>query len=178
MSSVLNLLRQRRSIRQFTPQTLSEQQIAELQEVVLRAPTSRNQQPCHFIFVTDKELLSQLAIAKPHGAAFLANTALAIVICANPQRSDVWIEDCSIAATLLHLAATDLGLGSCWVQIRGRNHNDTLSSEGFVRQSLNVPEGLCVDAIVGVGHAAETLPGHADSELLTERIHVQRFTQP
>jgi nitroreductase len=81
-----------------------------------------------FVVVTDTAVLEKLSTAKPHGATFLRNAALGIVICADPQISDVWIEDASIASIITHLAATSLNLGSCWIQIRERKHDDTQSA--------------------------------------------------
>lgn len=175
MSHTLEVLRQRRSIRQFSPEPLRTAQVEQLQEIALRSPSSRSLMPWHFIFVTDKEKLRALGQTKPHGSAFLEQCALAVVICAEPQRSDVWIEDCSVVATLLHLGAADMGLGSCWVQIRLRPHNDNTDAEAYVRAELNIPEQMRVDMIVGIGHPAEEKAGHPHGELPVERIHPQQF---
>ena len=175
MPGTLQLLRSRRSIRQFTPESLSAAQIKTLEEIALRAPSSRGLIPWHFVFVTDKDKLRALGKAKPHGAAFLEQCALAVVICADPERSDVWIEDCSVAATLLHLGATDMGLGSCWVQIRERTHDETMDAEAYVRAQLSLPESMRVNMIVGIGHGAEDKAGHALETLPSERIHVNQF---
>lgn len=102
---MIEYIRKRRSIRSFTGQALEKEQIELLVETVLRAPTSRNINPWEFIVVDNAELLKRLATAKQHGSGFLAGAALAVVICADETKSDVWIEDCSIAAILLQMAA-------------------------------------------------------------------------
>ena len=56
--------------------------------------------------------------------------------------SDVWIEDCSIAAIIVHLAAESLGLGSCWIQVRNRQHNAETTSEDYVRDVLGIGHPL------------------------------------
>ncbi|MCA1797086.1 MAG: nitroreductase family protein [Desulfuromonadaceae bacterium] len=175
MSNTLEVLRQRRSIRQFSPEPLSDAQIDQLKEIALRSPSSRSLMPWQFIFVSDKDKLRALGHSKPHGSAFLEQCALAVVICADPQRCDVWIEDCSVVATLLHLGAADMGLGSCWVQIRLRPHDDNSDAESYVRSELNIPEQMRVDMIVGIGHAAEEKAGHPQAELPAERIHLEQF---
>jgi len=175
MSNTLEILRQRRSIRQFTSEPLSDAQMEELKEIALRSPSSRSLMPWHFIFVTDKEKLRALGATKPHGSAFLEQCALAVVICADPERCDVWIEDCSVAATLLHLGAADMGLGSCWVQVRLRPHDDDSDAETYVRSVLNIPEQMQVNMIVGIGHPAENKPGHPETELPKKRIHAEQF---
>lgn len=176
MSNTLEVLRKRRSIRKYSPEPLSAQQLKQLQEIALRSPSSRALMPWQFIFVRDKEKLCALGQSKPHGAAFLEQCALAVVLCADPQRSDVWIEDCSVVATLLHLAAADMGLGSCWVQIRKRQHDDSTAAEAYVRSILNIPEQMRVGMIIGIGHPAEEKAGHPHAELPAAHIHLNNFT--
>lgn len=176
MLKTLELLRKRRSIRQFTPEPLTSAQLECLQEIALRSPSSRALMPWHFIFVTAADTLHALSQAKTHGSAFLQQCALAVVICADPQRSDVWIEDCAVAATLLHLGATDLGLGSCWVQIRERQHDEDTDAGTYVRALLQIPAQMLVHTIIGIGNPAEEKDGHAAAALPAERIHLNRFS--
>ena len=172
---IIELLRQRRSIRKFTDRPLSERQLKILEEAVLRAPSSRGRDPWQFIFVTDRDLLQALATAKPHGAGFLASTAAAVILCADPDCCDVWIEDCSIAAFILQLTAQDLGLASCWAQIRCREHDDHQDAESYVRHIAGIPQNLRVDAIIGLGTADEVKEGHGDETLRRDRIHWQKY---
>jgi nitroreductase len=175
MSKILEVLRQRRSIRQFSADPVSNDQIEHLKEIALRSPSSRSLMPWEFIFVSDKDKLRALGNTKPHGSAFLEQCALGVVICANPERSDVWVEDCSVVATLLHLGAADMGLGSCWVQVRKRPHDENTDAEAYVRSVLNIPAQMRVDMIVGIGHPAEEKPGHPHTDLPVERIHLEQF---
>jgi nitroreductase len=172
---MIDLLRQRRSIRQFQSRPVEPAQIDLLIEAMLRAPSSRGHNPWEFIVVTDPDKLRALSRAKPHGAGFLAGAPLAIIVAADPQRCDVWIEDCAIAAILLQLTATSLGLGSCWVQIRLRPHADDPSAEAFVREVAGLPETLAVDCIVGIGYPAEAKPGHPRTDLLFNQVHFEKF---
>ncbi len=175
MKSFLGLLRSRRSIRQYMNEAVSEEDRQYLIECMLRAPSSRGLNPWEFVIVDQKEKMELLAECKPHGATFLKDTTLAIVICADPGKCDVWVEDTSIAATLVHLAATDLGLGSCWVQVRMRNHKDGAPAENVIKKILAIPEHFRVEAIVGIGHAREAKKGHSDESLLMEKIHYNSF---
>ena len=111
--------------------------------------------PWEFILIDDPEMLSKLSLAKQHGSEFLENAPLAIVVCADSSTSDVWIEDCSIAAIILQLTAQSLGLGSCWAQIRNRQHNDEKSAERYVKELLGLPDHIKVECILGIGHPAE-----------------------
>jgi len=145
---MINLLRKRRSIRNYRPSPIEDEKVAILKEALLRSPSSRGINPWEFIFVDDKQTLIKLSQAKQHGSEFLKNASLGIVVLGDEKRSDVWIEDCSIASIIVQLAAEDLGLGSCWVQIRKRNHNDEISSEQYVQQLLQIPSHMRVLSII------------------------------
>ena len=172
---MLDLLRQRRSVRKFKPQLVDVKIINQLSEALLRAPTSRNQQPCEFILVDDPEILKKLSTAKAHGASFFASAPLAVIIAANPEISDVWIEDSSIAAIIVQLAAEQLGLKSCWAQLRLRNHDDDLSASDFVRQLGGLPAGMEVPMVIAIGYPEEEVPGHDRKSLLNAKIYHNQF---
>jgi len=105
--------------------------------------------------VDDRALLERLAQCKPHGASFLSGAALGVVVCADSTASDVWVEDCSIASILVQMVAQSLGLGSCWVQVRNRSHDEQTSSERYVQNLLGIPEHVKVESIIAVGYPAE-----------------------
>jgi nitroreductase len=174
----LPLIRARRSIRHFAPQSVAPAIIARLAEAALRAPSSRSLNPWEFVFVEDAARLQRLAQAKPHGASFLAKAPLGVVVCADPRRCDVWVEDCAIAVTYIQLAAQTEGLGSCWVQVRRRQHASGIPAAQHVRTVLDLPEHLEVEAMIAIGHPAEHLPPHPPESLLAERIHRNAFGKP
>lgn len=169
-----DLLRRRRSIRQFTDQKVEPEKVAKLLEAMLRSPSSRSLNPWEFVVVDDVDILKKLAQAKPHGASFVAKAPLAIVVCGDPAKCDVWVEDCSIATLLIHLMAEDLGLGSCWVQIRMRESGVGPSSR-YIAEILDLDERLEVEAIVAIGYPGEKKQGHSSDSLLYERISYNRY---
>src|SRR5450631_330479 len=152
---MIDLVRNRRSIRSFTSLPIDNQSVELLVETLLRSPSSRNNTPWQFIVVEDRELLHKLSASKESGSAFLKGAALGIVVCADSSLSDVWIEDCSIASILVQMTAQSLGLGSCWIQIRKRAHNAETSSEAYIRNLLGLPAHISVESIIAVGHPAE-----------------------
>jgi nitroreductase len=167
---MIELLRKRRSIRKFENRPVEKEKVDQLVEAALRAPSSRGFNPWRFVVVTDPETLRGLSTAKPHGASFVKNAPLAIVVCADPSVSDVWVEDASIASIIVHLAAADLGLGSCWVQIRKRSHDSAKTAGAFVQKALNLPEKLEVLSIVAIGYPAEEKAGHPADSLQREKV--------
>jgi nitroreductase len=174
---MLELLQQRRSIRKYKAQPIESGKISLLCEALLRAPSSRNFQPCEFVLVDDPEKLQKLSTAKSHGTSFFASAPLAVVIVADPTVSDVWIEDSSIAAIIVQLAAESLGLKSCWAQLRLRKHDDETSASEFVRQLAGLPEGLEVPMVIAIGYPDGEVPGHPREELSDHKIHHNQYNQ-
>jgi len=173
----IDLLRNRRSVRQFQDKPVEKEKIDLLVESMLRSPSSRGLNPWEFVVVTEPGILSDLAKAKPHGASFIKNAPLAIVVCADPAKCDVWVEDCSIAAIIVHLAATDLGLGSCWVQLRLREHAAGTTSEAYVKKLLGLSDNMVVESVIAIGYGREDKPGHGLSSLSYDKVNYNQYGQ-
>jgi nitroreductase len=167
----LSLIERRRSIRKYLEKPVEAEKIDTLIEAAVRSPSSRGFNPWEFVVVTDKTLLEKLSKAKPHGASFLKNAPLGIVVCADPEKCDVWVEDASIASIFIHLAAESMGLGSCWIQIRKRIHDQTTTAQEYIRGLLNIPENLNVESIVAIGYPAEKKAPHRKEKLQYEKVH-------
>ena len=172
---MLEILRRRRSIRRYTEEPIPASVVAQLKEAVLRSPSSRGLDPWEFIFVTDKALLAGLATAKPHGAHFLRDAALGVVVLGDEAKADTWVEDCAIASIILQLACESLGLGSCWVQIRMRACDESTSAEARVREILNIPAHLRVESIISIGYPAKALKGHPRETLKDHTIKTDTY---
>lgn len=172
---MIELLRKRRSIRKFTADKITPEARQILIEAALRSPSSRGGNPWEFILVDNPELLGQLAQAKQHGSQFLKGAPLAIVVCADSTKSDVWVEDCSIAAIIIQLTALSLGLGSCWAQIRNRQHDTEITAECFIRKLLDLPEQLKVECVVGVGYPDEMKLPVPEDKLQNDKVKCNRW---
>ena len=171
----MSLIRQRRSIRKYKKKEVAPEKIDQLIEAALRAPSARGTNPWEFIVVDDKTLLEKISTAKPHGATFLRNAALGIVVCAKVDKSDVWVEDASIASIYIHLAAESLGLGSCWIQIRKRMYDENKTSERYIAEVLDIPSNLKVESVVAIGYPDEEKSPHSKDELQYEKVHANRY---
>lgn len=172
---MIEILRERRSIRKYQEKEIVPEKVELLKEAVLRAPSGKNAQPCEFIFVDDREVISKLSTSKPGGAQFLEGAPLAIVVLGDEEKSDTWIEDCSIASTLAHCTAHSIGLGSCWIQINKRPHSEEQNAEEYVQKLLGIPKNLRVVSIIAVGYPAESKPGHPESDLDFSKIRENRY---
>lgn len=171
----IDLLRSRRSIRTYQDRPVEKEKIDLLIEAALRAPSSRVPNPWELVVVTDPKTIEQLSKAKPHGASFLAKAPLAIAVCGDPEKSDVWVEDVSIAATLLHLTAADLGLGSCWIQLRKRQHDEHTTASEHAARLLGAREGMVVSAIMAIGYPGQQPEPHPESFLQHDKIFYDRY---
>jgi len=174
-NTMIDILKKRRSVRQFTDQNIEPEKLGMLKEALLLSPTSRNLEPCEFIMVQDKKKLASLSEAKAHGAGFLAGCDTAFVICGDTEKSDVCIEDCSIASIVLQLAAESIGLGSCWAQIRQRKDKAENSAEENVKKLLGLPDRMMVVSIIGIGYPASKPGPKNSSQLKREKIHTESF---
>ena len=174
---LIDLLRSRRSIRKFTDKPVEKEKVDILLETMLRAPSSRSLNPLEFVVVENSRTIEALSRSKPHGSTFMNGAALAIVVCADPGISDVWVEDASIASILLHLAAHDLGLGSCWVQIRKREHDSDTGAGQFIKTLLEISDEIEIEAIIAIGYPAEKKPGRGRDTLLFDRVSYEKYGQ-
>ena len=101
-----------------------------------------------------------------------------MVVCADVMASDVWVEDASVASIYMQLQAEDLGLGSCWCQIRNRVTEDERDSNDYVRFLLQIPYQLDVLSIIGFGHKDQVRKPFDESHLQWEKIHLGKYQEP
>lgn len=175
MENFNELIKNRRSMRKFTAEELTQEQVVALMKAALMAPTSKRSNSWQFVVVDDREVLKRLSLCKEQASSFIADAALAIVVMADPLESDVWIEDASIASILIQLQAEDLGLGSCWVQVRERFTATGMSSDEYVHGVLDIPLQLQVLSVIAIGHKGMERKPFNEEHLLWEKIHINQF---
>lgn len=175
MNNLHDLLMHRRSIRKYTDQPLSPDSVKLILEAGLLAPSSKRCTPWEFIAVEDKEVLALLAACKTAGAKPVEGAALAIVVTADMTLTDTWVEDASIAAILMQLQAADLGLGSCWIQVRNRFGADDEPAEDIVRSILGIPETMGVLCILSIGHKDEERKPFDEEKMMWEKVHIGKW---
>lgn len=172
MSDFHNLIVNRRSIRRYTEEEINPEDVKTILEAALMAPSSKSTRPWHFVVVEDSTVLEALSKCKEHGAGPVAGCSLAIVVAVDVEATDPWIEDAAIAATYIQLQAQDLGLGSCWIQLRGRYTANDMESETYVQNLLEMPDTILPVCIITLGHKAEERKPQATDKLLWEKVHI------
>jgi nitroreductase len=166
-------LRKRHSVRSFDGgRDVPEEMVEELLRSACLAPSAGNVQPWRFWVVRDPEMKSALAAAAL-GQNFLALAPVVIVVCADLEahassygRRGVElysIQDTAAAVQNILLAATALGLGTCWV---GAFREEEAS------RALGLPEGIRPLAMIPVGYASRegSQPRKLDHSTLTTRV--------
>ena len=149
-TDMLDMIKERRSIRKYTDEAVTDEQIRQLLEAAMAAPSGSNIQSWEFVVVRDPDLKRQLA--QTHTWSHMAADAAAVfVVCGNERASHHWIADASAATENLLLAVTALGLGAVWVGIY-----PSADREAHVREALAIPEEIRVLCLVPVGHPAES----------------------
>ncbi len=171
----IELTKKRRSIKKFASQEVQPEKLDAIIEAALRAPSGRKIRPWEFVVVKDKDLREKLSVAKPKGAEFIKAAFAVIVICADPSKSNLWIEDCSIAAVSMQYAAHSLGLGSRWCQIRGTNFNDSKSSRDYIAELLDLPDNLDIECIIAVGYPDEEMVPYKREDLEFGKVSYNRY---
>jgi len=170
---MMNLVTKRRSVRKFKGEKLSDDIIQKIVQAGLLAPTSKNKKAVEFSVVDDKDTILKLKDCRSVGTIGLETSPCAIVVFADSEKSDVWVEDASIAASYIQLRAENLGLGSVWIQMRNRV-NENGSSENEVRKVLNIPDKYGVLCIIAIGYKNENINAYTENDIDKSRVHYGR----
>ncbi|MBR4903378.1 MAG: nitroreductase family protein [Selenomonadaceae bacterium] len=148
---MLEIMRSRRSVRRYTDEKISDDNLKKILCGALLAPSGHSKYPCKFIVVTNRELLIKMSHCRKGVAKMLEGAAAAVVVIADKNISDTFIEDSCVAMMNMELVATSLGIGNCWIQIRNRDAENDSASEEFLRGLLNFPENLACQAVLSLG---------------------------
>ncbi|MCD6368659.1 MAG: nitroreductase family protein [Thermoproteales archaeon] len=168
MSSILEVIKKRRSIRRYKDKPLSKDQLMALLEAARLAPSAGNRQPWRFVVVVDPEKKIQLAKAC-RNQMFIADAGVIFVALSDPKASPRWHAlDTMIAIEHIVLTATDLGLGTCWIGAFNPEE---------VRKIVEAPPELNVVAVLPVGYPAEN-PNPRDRKKLQEIFFLEKYGNP
>lgn len=152
--AVINNIMTRTSIRSYQEKAVESDKIDRLVRAGMAAPTAVDKRPWHFVTVTDKDILNQLATANPY-ASMLKEAPLAIVVCGNMdkrldgQAADFWVQDVSAASENILLAAHGMGLGAVWTGLY-----PMIDRSNAVARILNLPSHLVPFNIIVIGYPA------------------------
>lgn len=152
----LEVIEKRHSVRRFTDEPLDRELLDAIIGIAQTAPSSKNCHSSAFMVIEDKDTLLAVSEMRDRGSAFLKGAPAAIVVMGDRSKTDIWVENASISATFIQLAATALDLGSCWVHVRDRQRSASDPSKGtaedYLRGLLGIREEYGVLCVIALGH--------------------------
>lgn len=165
------IISRRRSTRKFLATTVEREKLQRILDAALVAPTSRNTRSTRFFVVQDKATLERMSQMRDYGSAFMKDAAAAIVVAGDRQITDLWIDNCAIAATTIQLAAVDEGLASCWVHVNDRpclkDEPEGAKADDYLRSLLGIPAHYGILCAVALGYSdyePKPLPAYEGEE--------------
>ncbi|MCK4993478.1 MAG: nitroreductase family protein [Candidatus Omnitrophica bacterium] len=153
------------SVRQYKDQEIDRELLERLVDAGRRAPTARAKEPWEFVAITDKGVLKKISCVAENGK-FIENAAAAIVIFCAPTK--YYLEDgCSATENIL-LAATDAGVGACWIA------GDKKEYAKVIAVLLNAPAGLALVSIISLG-VPKSIKDQVKKRSLEQVLHWENF---
>lgn len=172
---LIEIMQNRRSVRKYTGEKIAEEKIEKVLQAALLSASSKGKKPWEFIVVWDKDNLKIISECRTGAAKMLEGADCAIVVIADRDKTDVWIEDCSIAMSNMHLMADSQGLGSCWIQGRLRDASDGRTTEAYLRELLGFPENYRLEAILSLGMPQGHPKPVSLEDLAVDKIHREKY---
>jgi nitroreductase len=168
MKETIKTIISRRSIRKYTKEPVSKEDLKTLLEVAMAAPSASNRQPWNFIVVTDRKTLDKLADAHSHGK-MLYDAPLCITVCGDTSIAErFWVQDCSAATQNILVGVTTLGLGAVWLGVYPRKERIK-----DVKEILGIPKGITPLCLISIGHPDEEKEPR--TQYIEEKVHREKW---
>lgn len=168
---VFNAIKTRRSIRDYEYTRVEREKLSKILEAARLSASANNNQPWHFVAVTEKAARERLFPAYPKD--WFAKAPVVIAACASPEaawsRQDgeaYWKVDTAIAVENMILVAHELGLGTCWI---------AAFDEAKAKDALGIPKEVRVIALISLGYPAETKGDVTERKPLNEIVHFEHW---
>ena len=166
----LEAILSRRSIRKYTSEPVQEETAILLLEAAMSAPSAGNEQPWHFIVISDRKILSEISLVHPH-AQMLNGAPMAILVCCDERltrNQNYWVQDCSAATQNILISIQAIGLGGVWVGVYPNEERVT-----SLRNIFRLSEHVIPFSLISLGHPAEIKP--PANRLDRSKIHFNQW---
>jgi len=161
---IIEALMTRRSIRRYKKDPVPPEMLEKILEAGRWAPSASNSQPWDFIVITEPELKRRVARAHMYGL-FLIEAPLGIAVIVDPWQSSCPVQDGTLAAYSMWMAAHGLGLGACWINPGG--------NDAAVRELLHIPQGKELICVLSIGYPAQK--GASQRRKLNDIVHMEQY---
>lgn len=173
MQDFITLCTHRRSIRKYTNEPVTNEQLEYILRCALMSPSGKRINPWEFYVTKDEKKIRPLSGCRTYGSAMFQTAGAAIAVAVDASLTDTWQMDAAIAAHNMLLAAEDAGLGACWCQVYGRYTDDQndKTAEVLVKETLGIPQNLTVVCIISLGYKDEERKNYDIDKLAYAKIH-------
>lgn len=169
-----DLIKDRRSIRQYNDDTVDRELIKELLKYSLMGPSYKSARPIEFLVVDDKETIAKLSNVGSFSTKYVADVPMVVLILANTETTNTWVEESAISAAYFQLLAKEEGLDTCWVTLKDGETPDGEKIQDYLNSFLNIPKHLNAVCMIPVGYGNERVRKRKDFEV-DEKIHYNKF---
>ncbi|MGA2479498.1 MAG: nitroreductase family protein [Spirochaetia bacterium] len=166
----MNVIFERRSIRKYTDEPVPIEKLFDFVKAGMSAPSAGNQQPWHFITITDRSLLQKIPEFHPH-SRMLKDAPAAICVCGDPaleKHPGFWLQDCAAATENILLEITAQGYGGVWIGVYPVE--DRISN---LRRLLGIPENIVPFCLISLGRPAERK--EPKDLFRADRVHLEKW---
>lgn len=170
MDNFINIVKSRRSTRQFSDEPVTDETIQKILDLAAYAPSSWGGHPVEYIVVRDKNVMAELARCKAMGAGPLAYGEAAIVPIVDKRNLELWVEDAAVASTYILLAAEYYGVGACWIHMKDRRGHTNMA-EDDIRTLLGIPEYYGILNAVSIGMKKKP----SEERVIEAKVHHEKY---
>ena len=157
-TGVIEALRARRSCKDFLETPVPVETLSELVDIARYSPSGANKNTWRFIIITERQALDRLS-ETARTCAWLHSAQAAIAVIIDPASTRYWLEDCSVAAYSIWLAAEARGLGVAWAAMhQSDNPEESAKRQKAVRDVLCLPDALYTPMVLGLGYRKSPPP--------------------
>jgi len=168
------LFKKRRSVRSFTIKEVTDEQVKQILTAAMVAPSGKNIHPLEFIVIKDKKTRQKLGELRTRGR-YIIDAPVTIAVLGKEKESNLWMQDCSLAAGHIYLEATNQGLATCWVNAIGSETDDGRNAEEAYRKILGVPDDVRILGLFPIGYPKENIKGHTEDDYNKDKVHWEKW---
>lgn len=171
----IEAIRNRRSVKSYLSTPVPREKLETLIDLARLSPSGDNKNTWGFVVITQRNSLERLSQTHPD-CKWLSSAQAGIAVVIDPTSTRYWLEDCSVAAYSIWLAATAQGLGAAWAAMyQSDNPDETKRRQQLLRETLSIPEDILVPMVLAIGYP-ESLPPVKKRPQLKEVICWERYT--
>ncbi|MBP2025867.1 nitroreductase family protein [Peptoniphilus stercorisuis] len=168
------IINSRRSVRKFKEDKVDHELLEELLKYSLMGPSYGNARPVQFVIVEDQETLNTLSNIETFGTKYIADAPAVIIIMADRDLSETWVEECSIAASYFQLLAQEAGLNTSWANLKEGTTKDGVEIQQFARELFNLPKNMSTLCMIPVGYGNDKIRKRVDFDP-SPKIHYNKY---